>query len=156
MKIIALDLGSNMALAHNGMDVPIVDNKVFKGTRAHRAHDTRCWLRDRFASIDLNCMPISLVVYERPFARGMDATRSLWGIAGIVEQLATEFGWAVTDATPGDIKKWATGRGDASKEDMLAAAIRLGYMGDNEHEADAFCLLKFAEANATILQGTKK
>ena len=152
MKIIALDLGSNMALAHNGMGVPIVDHKTFKGTRAHRAHYTRCWLRDRFASIEKNCDDVSLVVYERPFARGMDATRSLWGIAGIIEQLATEFGWAVTDATPGDIKKWAHGKGDASKEDMMTAAIRLGYVGDSEHEADAYCLLKFAEANALVLK----
>ena len=33
---------------------------------------------------------------------------------------------------------------------MLAAAKRLGYTGENEHEADAFCLLRFAEATLEI------
>lgn len=151
MKIIALDLGSNMALAHNGMDVPIVEHKLFKGPRAHRAGDTQAWIDRRFCQIKDACS-VSLVVYERPFARGMDATRSLWGIAGIIEAAATFHGWAVTDATPGDIKKWATGKGDASKEVMTAEAIRRGYVGNNEHEADAFLLLKFAEANALVLK----
>lgn len=152
MKIIALDLGSNMALAHNGMDVPIVEHHTFKGPRAHRAAATQVWLAERFEQISAEC-DIDLVVFERPFARGMDATRSLWGIAGIVEAEATSWGYPVTDATPGDIKKFATGKGNAEKDEMLDAAIRLGYRGDNEHEADAFCLLKFAEANATILKG---
>lgn len=154
MKIIALDLGANMALAHNGMGVPIAETRTFKGTRAHRAHATVMWLQKRFLEISDEC-DIDLVVYERPFTRGMDATRSLWGVAGLVEATATFRGWPVTDATPGDIKKWATGKGDASKDDMLAAAQRLGYVGGNEHEADAYCLLKFAEAKATILSKGK-
>ena len=33
------------------------------------------------------------------------------------------------------------------KEDMIAAAKKFGYKGKNEHEADAVCLLRYAEAN---------
>jgi hypothetical protein len=150
MKIIALDLGSNMALAHNGMDVPIVDSKEFKGPRSYRAGQILGWLDVRFIQIRAVC-PIGLVVYERPFARGMDATRCGWGIAGIIEALAWKQGWAVTDTDPQTIKKFATGHARAEKEQMIEAARRMGYTGHNEHEADCFCLLKYAEANATIL-----
>lgn len=150
MKIIALDLGSNMGLAHNGMGVPIVEHHTFKGVRAHRLCDIDSWLRKRFSEIKHDCH-IDLVVMERPFARGLDATRSLWGTAGIIEAQATLFGWPVTDAVPLTIKKWAAGSSKASKDDMITAAHILGYVGNNEHEADAFCLLKYAEANATIL-----
>lgn len=150
MKIIALDLGSNMALAHNGMDVPIVDSKVFVGTRAHRAAAIYKWLTLRFTEIQETC-DIDLVVYERPFGRGMDATRCGWGIAGAIEIAATRRGWPVTDTDPQTIKKFATGAGRAEKAAMIDAARRMGYTGHNEHEADAFCLLRYAEANALIL-----
>ena len=154
MKIIALDLGSNMALAHNGMDVPIVSRHSFDGHRSHRIHQIMIWLDRRFQQIKLDC-DIDLVVYERPFSRGMDATRSGWGIAGMVEAMATKYGWPVTDTDPQTIKKFATGNSRADKDAMVAAAQRMGYTDDNEHEADAFCLLKYAEANALILPRKK-
>lgn len=155
MKIIALDLGSHMALAHNGMDVPIVDSRLFAGHRSHRVYEIMFWLRKRFDEIDMVCK-IDLVVFERPFSRGMDATRSGWGIAGVIEALATERGWPVTDTDPQTIKKFASGNSKASKEEMIEAARVLGYTGFNEHEADAYCLLKYAEVSATILPGKKK
>ncbi len=53
----------------------------------------------------------------------------------------------MTDVAVSTIKKFATGSGKGCKEDMIAAAKEFGYKGDNEHEADAVCLLKYAEAN---------
>lgn len=150
MKIIALDLGSHMAMAHNGMDVPVVEHWEEKGLRAHRAASTMRHLAVRFKQIKLVCH-IDLVIYERPFARGFDATRSLWGIAGIIEAMATHNGWPVCDQVPKPIKKWATGNASASKDDMFAAAIRFGYAVENEHEADAACLLEYAKANAVSI-----
>lgn len=157
MKIIALDLGSNMGLAHNGMGVPIIEHKKFEGTRAHRVYGIMTWLDNRFSQIRAAC-DIDLVVYERPFGRGMDATRCGWGIAGVVEGIATKHGWACTDTDPQTIKKFATGKGRAEKPEMIAAAQRMGYTGSNEHEADAFCLLKYSEQSATIIptKGKKK
>lgn len=46
------------------------------------------------------------------------------------------------DAAPQVIKKWATGKGNASKEDVLTEAVRqLGYPGSSNDEADALWLL---------------
>jgi Holliday junction resolvasome RuvABC endonuclease subunit len=91
---------------------------------------------------------LDLVVYETPFARGRDATRCGWGSAGVIEAAASLAGLPVLDISVATIKKFATGSGNAPKSEMIAAAQRLGYDGANEHIADAWCLLKYAEQNA--------
>jgi len=46
------------------------------------------------------------------------------------------------EVPPAVLKKYATGRGNAGKEEMLVAAVRrLGYEGSNNNEADALWLL---------------
>ena len=139
-----------MAMAHNGMDVPVLESWEEKGIRAHRICSTMRHLAVRFKQIKTACH-IDCVVYERPFARGFDATRSLWGIAGMVEAMATHHGWPVTDQVPKPIKKWATGNANATKDEMIAAANRYGYVVANEHEADAAMLLEYAKANAVSI-----
>lgn len=146
MKIIHFDIGANMAFAHNGMgdDVIIVDSKVFTGNRQERAAATLRWLLKRFKEMKAEGIEFDAVHYERPFARGQAATRSLWGVAGVLEAAAVVNGWATLDSTPVEIKKHATGNAKASKEDMIAAARKAGYRGTNEHEADAYLGLRYA------------
>lgn len=150
VKIIHFDLGSNMALAHNGMgdDALIVESRTFLGNRQERARDTLRWLLKRFKEMKQEGIEFDVVHYERPFARGQAATRSLWGVAGLLEAAATINGWPTLDSTPLDIKKFA-GNAKASKEDMIAFARKRGYTGKNEHEADAYLGLLYALANTT-------
>lgn len=150
MRIIALDLGSTMAFAANPDGYRDTRwGHLFcdpdKMKRPHRAAATAIWLQTL-----LRGAPVDVVIYETPFARGQHATRSLWGLAGLIEAAAWNGGAAVLDRPPSTIKQWACGSGKASKDDMLAAARRMGYTGDNEHEADAFCLLKYAEAKVEV------
>lgn len=145
MKIVAFDLGSNMAVAHNLLDDgERVEVRTFKGKRVQRAGQTWLWLHEVFNGIR-EIGGCDVVVYERPFVRGQDATRSLWGIAGMIEGRAAVDGYPVVDYSPGEIKMHTTGHGNADKDAMIAAAQLTGYAGDNEHEADAWCLLRFAE-----------
>lgn len=49
------------------------------------------------------------------------------------------------DVIPSSLKKYATGRGNAKKEEMLASAIRrLDYAGSSFDEADALWLREMA------------
>ena len=146
MRIIAFDLGSNFAWAHNCTSGYFIETGfvVIKGQRAWRQGGILVHLQLLFD--DFRIKP-EAVVYETPFARGRDATRSLWGIAGIIEACATNAGLPVVDVAVPTIKKFATGHGKASKDQMIIAAQRMGYKGTNEHEADAVCLLRYAEAN---------
>jgi Holliday junction resolvasome RuvABC endonuclease subunit len=149
MKIIAFDLGRNFAFAHNLSKRPATHLEVLTGeTRAHRLGSLSTFLNNLFFDYQSQGSPgFDIAVYETPFARGRDATRSLWGIAGIIEACATNAGLPVVDVAVPTIKKFATGHGKASKDQMIIAAKRMGYKGSNEHEADAVCLLRYAEAN---------
>lgn len=133
MRIAAFDLGSTMACARDELGET---HQTFDGDRARRLSFTWAWLVRMVQGADL-------VVYERPFARGQAATRSLWGLAGAIEMAAYDAGIPCLDIDPSTIKKWATGSGKADKEAMLRAARGMGYKGTNEHEADAYCLLHF-------------
>lgn len=145
MKIIHFDIGKNMAFAHNACgDVIVTEHRLFDGPRAHRAGQTRLWLARRLKEIKAG-PGLEAVVYERPFARGRDATRCLWGLAGIIEAEATNAGLPVVDSENKQIKKFAALTGVATKENLMDAARLLGYLGDIEHEADAYCGLKYAE-----------
>lgn len=60
---------------------------------------------------------------------------------GILEKICAEKDIEMITITPSELKKFATGNGRASKEDMIEAARKfLGYEGDNDNEADALWL----------------
>lgn len=143
MKIIAFDLGSTLAWASNIDDNYSWAHVKVEGIRSHRLGrflhhllTSENWIKAH-----------DVVVFETPFARGRDATRSLWGMAGLLEACTTRHGLPIVDVAVPTIKKFATGSGKGAKVSMIAAAQRMGYKGENEHEADAFCLLKYAEEN---------
>jgi len=145
VKIIAFDLGSTSAYAHNCGERIVTAARNFDGLRPKRLHEFSIWLEEVFSPGE--GLELDAVIYERPFARGLHATRSLWGMAGVLEGEATYAGYPVLDMPPSSIKKFATGKGNADKAEMLVAAKMMGYTGENEHEADAFCLLQYAVGN---------
>lgn len=144
MNIIAFDLGSNMAWAFRVGARIGTGTALYTGTRPERLAGI---YRDVCNILSGARPKFDVVIYETPFARGLHATRSLWGIAGVIELAAMNNKMVVLDVSVATIKKFAVGRGDAPKNAMVAAARKFGYRGANEHEADACCLLKYAEAN---------
>ena len=154
MKIIAFDLGSTWACAHNLGSLivgPPAEHYDLNPQRGKKGALARPAILGQFAQILAQGGPwddVDLVIHSQPFARGQAATRLLWGMAGVLEAAAHNHGAVVLDVTDSTIKKFATGSGKADKDAMIAAAQFMGYTGDNEHEADAFCLLHYAIANA--------
>lgn len=172
LKIIHFDLGSNMAFAHNGCEeVVVTERKTFVGSRQERAAATLEWIVKRFGEMKKAGIKFDVVHYERPFARGFDATRCGWGLAGIIEAAAGH-NTVVLDTTPQSIKSFALGskkiarkkmesseRRKAAADEkllMIARAQELGYPGDDEHEADAFMGLKYAEHYCQRTEGKIK
>lgn len=105
----------------------------------------------------LNSAKVNLVVYYRPFTRGDDATRCQWGVAGIVEAIATNAGAAVTDVDEGKVRsfygiasKLPKGplRRNELKEKALAAAREIGYIGASIDGAEAALLVEYTRADA--------
>lgn len=50
--------------------------------------------------------------------------------------------------TPGQIKKFATGTGNANKIKMAHAVKKMGYESDNEHLIDAYAIAKYVKSLA--------
>lgn len=66
---------------------------------------------------------------------------------GVVKLAAWAHGIPVAIVPFASLKKYSTGKGNADKAAMMAAAIRsFDYPGDNENEADAWCLKAMGEA----------
>lgn len=153
MRILAIDLGSTTGWA------VVVDSSVenfgeqtFPGVRTERLWKFQDWLHHiihEFSQIDT-------LIFERPFCRGLHATRSLWGMAGVAEAEAHGQGLPSLDIVPSTLKKWATGMGNAKKPEMIAAAEKLLTLAGwadvhlGEHEADAVILGLYAAENITV------
>lgn len=78
--------------------------------------------------------------FGRP--QGMAA---LGELGGVVRYLLWRLGVPYVDVPPASLKRYATGHGNAPKDEVLAAAIRrLGYDGHDHNVADAMWLRTMA------------
>ena len=88
---------------------------------------------------------VALIVYEQAHQRGGAATEVAAGFTTRVQEFCAEHGLEHAAVHSGTLKKYATGKGNAKKPDMLAAArTKLGYAGSDDNEADALWLLQYA------------
>lgn len=83
---------------------------------------------------------ISLVAYERPagFHKGSIMVAS--EMVGVLKDLCIELGVDLACYSATEIKKWATGKGNAKKDAMIKAAVDLGFSPKDDNEADAIHL----------------
>lgn len=73
---------------------------------------------------------------------------SLGEIGGVLRLLVHECGIPRVDVPPVNLKKWATGRTEADKNEMVAAAIADGARPGDHNQADAYFLARIALALA--------
>lgn len=67
-------------------------------------------------------------------------------LGGVIRLALYRRGIRFVDVPPATLKRYATGKGNASKEEVLAAAIRrLGYAGHDHNESDAMWLYAMAQ-----------
>lgn len=59
-------------------------------------------------------------------------------MCGIIKHWTLRYGIPLIMVTPNSLKKFATGKGNASKEQMLIAAAQRGFYANNADEADAY------------------
>lgn len=100
-------------------------------------------IRDEITDI---CLAADLVAIEGvSFGSHSSHAHEIGGLAWIIRVALTEAGIAWVDVPPACLKKYATGKGNAGKEEVLAAAIRrLGYDGHDNNQADALWLRAMA------------
>jgi Holliday junction resolvasome RuvABC endonuclease subunit len=146
ISILALDLGTNTGWALSSRDGAIASGtEYFKPQRFEgggmRYLRFKHWLTEMKQCAD----GIDAVFMEEVRRHvGVDAAHAYGGF------LATLTAWCEHHSIPyqgvpvGTIKKHATGKGNASKEQMIAAVQLRGYTPIDDNEADALALLHWA------------
>lgn len=89
---------------------------------------------------------ITLVVFERPGGRHIGAVIVQSEIQGQIKVICEDNGVEYRAYSSQEIKKFATGKGNAGKPLMIQSAKdKLGYLGSDDNEADAIWLLELAK-----------
>lgn len=144
--LLALDLGTTTGWALRAADGLITSGTVsFRPSRydggGMRYVRFRAWLERLVADAG----PIGAIHFEEVRRHvGTDAAHVFGGL------LATLTAWAETADVPyqgvpvGTIKRHATGKGNAPKEAMIAAACARGFSPADANEADAIAILFWA------------
>ena len=95
--------------------------------------------------------PIDFIVYEEVRShKGSDAAHIYGGLMSHLQVWAEERSIPYEGVPVGTIKRFATGKGNAGKPEMIAAAKAWGHKpaDDNEADAIALCRLKLDELGA--------
>jgi hypothetical protein len=144
--ILALDLGTTTGWAIRSFDGLITSGTAsFRPGRFDGGGMRYLRFTNWLSEIDRLSGPISAIWFEEVRRHaGTDAAHVYGGL------MATLTAWAELRGVPyqgvpvGTIKKHATGKGNAPKEAMIAAARARGYSPADDNEADAIALLLWA------------
>lgn len=144
--ILALDLGT-----HTGWALHHRDGTVTSGTEHFKpgrfeGGGMRFLRFKRWLTELLKTSGTLNAVYFEEVRRhaGVDAAHVYGGLMAHLTAWCEHHNIPYQGVPVGTIKKHATGKGNASKEEMLAAASRRGYAPIDDNEADALALLHWA------------
>lgn len=144
--ILALDLGTHTGWAVHQLDGTITSGTVhfqpqrFEGGGMRFLRFKR-WLNELLnASHDLNA------VYFEEVRRhvGVDAAHAYGGFMGHLTAWCEHHHIPYQGVPVGTIKKHATGKGNAGKDDVIEAIRSRGFQPGDDNEADALALLHWA------------
>lgn len=142
MSILALDLGTNcgFALLHpTGLTVN--GTWPLKSKRMESLGMRYVRFRDHLNAMRVN-NGVSQVYFEEVRRHmGVDAAHMYGGYLAHLQAWCDEHGIPWQGVPVGEIKKFWTGKGNASKDEMIAEARRRGYDPADDNEADAIAIL---------------
>ena len=144
--VLALDLATLTGFATNvyskelGISgtVPFEKDEEFPGMRFVRC---RKWLEKTYELLGSH---LDLIVYEQAHHRGGAATQCCVGLVSCVLMFCADKKIKSVPVHSQTLKKWATGHGKASKDQMIMAAEARGWQPADDNEADAILLLEYA------------
>lgn len=158
MKILALDLGTKTGWAFSDTGSGVWN----LAPRRHESQGMR-WIKFR-QSLNDALQGVDMVAYEEVARHlGTHAAHIYGGFLAILQEMCEERKIEYVGVPVGTIKKHATSRGNASKADMIQHAnfiIRTESYREHpvidDNEADAICLLAYAEEQYGGKPGTEE
>ena len=88
---------------------------------------------------------ITIIAYERPAGMHKASIMVASEMVGVLKDLCIEMNINLACYSAQQIKKFATGKGNAGKPEMIEAAKKLGYSPVDDNEADAIHLYHLAQ-----------
>ncbi|WP_157314583.1 crossover junction endodeoxyribonuclease RuvC [Chitinibacter sp. GC72] len=146
--ILALDLGTQTGWAlWTGNGSVISGSECFKPQRFEgggmRFLRFKRWLTEIKQSVD----GLDAVYFEEVRRHmGVDAAHAYGGFMGQLTAWCEHHQIPYQGVPVGTIKKHATGKGNAGKQDMIMAAQQHGFTPADDNEADALALMRWAIA----------
>ena len=157
--ILALDCASKTGWAIARNDGSIVESGMQNFTKKRGESNGLMFLRFRKWIVDTVKLSKSfmqegddyvLVAYEKAHFRGGAATEICVGLQTRCQEVAVEFGYESAGVATGTLKVVATGKGKASKAEMIKAAEHIiGRPPVDDNEADAVMIAQWAAQTYT-------
>lgn len=143
--VLALDLGTQTGWAMSGPDIITSGSESFKPRRFEgggmRFLRFKRWLSD----INLSVGDIGEVYFEEVRRHaGTDAAHIYGGFMAHLTAWCEIHNIPYQGVPVGTIKKFGCGKGNAGKQEMIDAAVALGFKPDDDNAADAIHLLRYA------------
>jgi crossover junction endodeoxyribonuclease RuvC len=143
MRVVGLDL----SLTCTGVAVEEGEGRSFTIEPARRRGMERLdFIREGVLTYAApGALNADIVVIEGYSFNSKQGGEHLGELGGVVRLALWDLGIRFVDVSPASLKTYATGKGNAKKEVVFAAAIRrLGYEGNDHNEADALWLRAMA------------
>lgn len=145
VNVLTLDLGANTGWALSLQGKTLSGTINFKNDRFQgggmRFLRFRMWLEEIASSV------INAVYFEEVRRHlGVDAAHAYGGYLGVLTSWCEERKIPYEGVPVGTIKKFATGKGNASKNEVVNFARECGYQPKDDNEADALALLEYVSA----------
>ncbi len=150
MNILSIDAATKTGWSTNihGRRAGVIEFPIKRGeSPGMRFLRCRAWLNEMWRLLD---QQIELIVYEQAHHRGGAATAVCVGLITEVQAFAAEHDIELMPVHTATLKKFATGSGRASKQDMIKAAEKRGWNPQDDNEADACLLLEYALAELNV------
>jgi len=151
MKILAIDLGTKTGWAFG--DTTTI-GRLYSGVqdfslKRGESSGMRLLNFDKWVYEMLAKYAPKVVSYEMPHHRGGHATQLLLGMLGVLHVACTKAGIEYSSVHSATLKKFATGSGRASKEEMASAAMKKFHKEVliDDNEADALHIWNWAKDN---------
>jgi len=134
MKVLALDIASTTGWC---LDKGLYGTWNFK-TRKDESMGMKL-IRFRAKLKEFNELEdLQVIVYERPAGRHANSIIHQAKLIAVLEEFCEQNSIDYRSYSATEIKKFATGKGNANKEAMINSAIdKWNYDGDDDNEADA-------------------
>jgi hypothetical protein len=144
--ILALDLGTTTGWAIRGFDGLITSGTAsFKPGRYDGGGMRYLRFTNWLTEIDRLSGPLEAIYFEEVRRHaGTDASHVFGGLMASLTSWAELRGIPYQGVPVGTIKKHATGKGNAPKQAMIAAARARGFSPADDNEADAIAILHWA------------